>query len=156
MDNKDLPARSRELQQEEREHRILVLGSVTAGSRTFAEQFQKFADDSSVPKVAIDYLSDIAEVERIFLGQKTAEEGWKNPKPPIGVVLFPQMRQHDPYSGRGVFINTYGTGVAEYVRSLCEKFTVPLREIKDSSTSGDSSEILAPLLKAISDKKEAK
>ncbi len=123
-----LPAERAETSPEQIENRILVLGSRMSGALSFGDAFQNFVEGKGIKNLQVQGLRDASFIEHVFLGNDNLVEGRRNPKLPLGVILFPEMRQYVGTSGMS--LDTYSSGIAEFVRELCAKYNVPLREVR--------------------------
>ena len=107
------------------ENRVVILGSVLSGAHVLATDFKRYLEQKGIKEPEINVVRDAACIEDAILGIKADES-----KPTLakGVILLPEMRQY--HYGRGMSLSTYECGIDKYVERLCEKYKIPLVEIR--------------------------
>ena len=78
------------------EDRVLILGSRLSGSFKLAKELQAYLEEKEIPNLEVEILRDAGKIKQAFLGQENSDQGEsKAASLPRGVILLPQMRQHD-------------------------------------------------------------
>jgi hypothetical protein len=128
------------------EDRVLILGSRLSGSFELAKELQAYLEEKEIPNLEVEILRDAGKIKQAFLGQENSDQGEsKATSLPRGVILLPQMRQHDAV-GYAMSLDTYGCGIGESVKNLCNKYGIPLVMIKSYSFPKQISEGLNNIL----------
>jgi hypothetical protein len=127
------------------ENRVLILGSRISGAFRLGGAFQKYLEQKGIPEPSVEVLRDAGLIELAVLGRTTIEEGRENPCPPEGVILLPEMRQYSS-SSMGMSLETYECGISDHVEALCQKYGIPLVQIKEYRSSEQIEQGLRKLL----------
>jgi len=145
-DNKEqtLPSKRETLPSKTR-NRVLVLGSRLSGAFELGNTFQIYLEERGIPEPEVEIQRDAGFIEKYVLGRETAAEGRKSPDLPKGVILLPEMRQYSE-GGQAMFLDTYRSGVYQYVKDLCDKYKIPLIEIREYKTEDQIKDGLKKLL----------
>jgi len=124
--SEELAVRGSELVQSP--NRVVVFGSHVSGAEDLARQARKGLDAfnaqqraNGLPEVSVESWRDAGHLYDFFYG-RTPDNPTAEPTIPRGVIAFPEMRQYDPYNGRGMFIPTPVAALQE----LCDQYGVPL------------------------------
>ena len=118
------------------DNRVLILGSRMSGAYEIGETFQKYLKFRSIPQIRVEVLRDVNGIEEAIL------EGSNLPK---GIILLPEVRQYS-LGGMGTTLRTYEDGVNNCIESLCEKYNIPLHEIREYKSPKQIEEGLKNLL----------
>lgn len=114
-------------------NRVLILGSRLSGAFELGEKFQEYLKERDIPNPNVEVLRDAGLIERAIIGCEDPDEDINkrrlNPNLPEGVILLDEMRQWTP-SGMGMSLETYESGIDEYVEGLCHAHNIPLVKIK--------------------------
>jgi hypothetical protein len=105
---------------------VLIFGSRVSRAYELAAKFQAYLEEKNLPNPDVYAIGDAGLIEKTFLSLD--ELGKLNL--PKGVILLPEMRQNDPFTGNGMSLDTYHCGIDKFVESLCNKYGVPLIKIK--------------------------
>ncbi len=122
---------------------VLVFGSRGTGVYDLAHNFQEYLEVKGLPSPCVYAVSDAELIKKAFLN--VGESG--NINPPRGVILLPEMRQHDPRTGSGITLNTYDCGIDMFVGRLCSEYGVPLVKIMPNTPTMSLTEGLKEIYK---------
>ncbi len=135
--------------EQEKSNRVVVYGSNTSGAQELATQFQMYLEKTGINSPIVQHERDVALVRETFYGRMTPQD---IPSLPRGVIVFPWMRQYDLWTGKGMFIRTFGKEgledslAFERIKELCDQHNVPLIKFEDISTSPTTKEGIRALL----------
>jgi hypothetical protein len=113
-----------------RRRRLLVMGTTMSGVWDLQRQLQEVLKRKGITDVEVEVLKEAPEIIHSFYGNDS--KGFQQPAGndvPIGVVLLPEMRQHDPWTGAGMTVFSHGTGLSDLVERLCAQHGVQLVQI---------------------------
>lgn len=100
---------------------VFVLGSRSSGANNVVNLIEEKIKDNDVKKIKVVMCRDAGLLDKIFK------------KYPIGgIILMNQMRQYDPFDGRGMFVGSFSTGISTYINEECKKNEIPLLEIREN------------------------
>jgi len=124
------------------QNRVLVLGSRLNGAFELGEGFQAYLEQKGIPEPSVEVLRDAGRIEEAILDIEKDSKSFNLPK---GVILLPEMRQYSP-TGLGMSLNTYESGISAFVKELCDRYGIPLVEVKKYESSKQIEEGLKRLL----------
>ena len=137
-------------------NRIVVFGSHNSGAGFLAHGFEDYLRSQGIENPYVHYVRNTTNINAGFLNywpENPLNDYWPDPTAdsdqptlPRGVILMPEMRQYHEMTG--MFVPTYQSGVASYVRELCERYNVPLIEIHGSLTPEQIKEQIIALIPA--------
>lgn len=107
---------------------ILVYGNVLGGAGILSSGLQRFLEEKGI-KAVVKHVTNAALIEESFYNKDANVPSSKPDSLPLGVIIFPHMRQLDP-QGMGMTIDTYdghgGLSASDIITQLCEKHEVPV------------------------------
>ena len=119
-------------------NRVVIFGSNLSGAGLLAEEFQQYLIDAGIENPLVELQRDQALINEAFYGRRNPEERITLPR---GVIAFSEMRQYDPWDGKGMSIRTYhsrsleGRTAFDDIKKLCQRHKIPLVKFKEGATA---------------------
>lgn len=119
--------------------RVVIYGANISGAHDFARAFRRHIEEMGITDAQIIHERNVSYWKKQFYGESDEKPGVRTL--PRGVVVFDVMRQYDPWSGQGMFIDSFGyegqktETFFDHIKQLCEKHGVPYAWLSSSEST---------------------